>query len=78
MKKLLIALSLITGAFTLSGCGDKTHDVDYFKANQEEMKQVLAECQKQSRENWSDNCKNANEADVQIKNANFFGSSKKG
>ena len=52
--------------------------MDYFKANQDEMKQVLAECQKQSRENWSDNCKNANEADVQIKNANFFGSSKKG
>lgn len=77
MRKVIICAGLMTGIIALAGCNEKTNDVDYFKAHQDEMKQTLDECKKQSMDNWSDNCKNANEADVQIKNANFFGTSKK-
>ncbi|MBY5246579.1 EexN family lipoprotein [Klebsiella quasipneumoniae] len=78
MKKLIIALGFVAGSFALAGCGDETHDIPYFKAHQDEMKQVLEECGKQSMETWSDNCRNAHEAEVQIKNETFFSPSKKG
>ncbi|AXO74111.1 TPA: hypothetical protein MG739_25250 [Klebsiella pneumoniae] len=77
MKKLIIALGLVAGSFALAGCGDETHDIPYFKAHQDEMKQVLEECGKQSMDTWSDNCKNAQEADHQIKSDKLFAPSKK-
>lgn len=77
MKKLIIALGMVAGSFVLSGCGEETHDVAYFKAHQDEMSQVLTDCNKKSPDTWSDNCKNAHEAEVQIKNDSFFSSSKK-
>lgn len=77
MKKLIIALGLAVGSIALTGCGDETHDIPYFKEHQDEMKQVLQECEKQSMANWSDNCKNAQEADHQIKSDKLFAPSKK-
>ncbi|MEJ3301480.1 EexN family lipoprotein [Escherichia coli] len=77
MKNKVTVAALILGVLALSGC-DETHDVAYFKAHQDEMSQVLTECNKKSPDTWSDNCKNAHEAEVQLKNDSFFSTPKKG
>lgn len=67
MKYLTISLFSI---FALLGCAkNETYTVDFLKTNDAKRAEVLADCKanKQSDEN----CKNANEADAQVKTAEF-------
>lgn len=67
-----LTISAIT-ATALTGCKQETYTVDYLKENEAKRTEVLESCKanKQSDEN----CKNANEAEKQIKDqqsADFF------
>ncbi|WP_308462301.1 EexN family lipoprotein [Sphingomonas citri] len=63
MRAPALAASLVLASLALAGCGEATHDVDYYKTNGEERTAKIKECNNNPGElGMSPNCRNAKKA----------------
>jgi PBP1b-binding outer membrane lipoprotein LpoB len=85
MKKTLSLVSLIIAMFLMTGCGEETKTVEYYKANIEEAKADAQKC-KESKKNGEfdnedftkpsvklQNCRNAMTVVIRIKHRPIIG-----
>lgn len=69
LSKSFIIPTLITiSILALNGCEEKSQTVEWYKENPTEMNKVWSKCQASG--NDTTNCRNARDADTQIKRAN--------
>lgn len=63
-----LGLLFLAGMFTLTGCGETIHDIEFYKTNESERITKLDWCKGSAERRAEINCKNATSARAQISN----------